>query len=54
MQIMKGYHCSSDSVNLRVLYSVCARVHLYLVVCLLCAAYVFTAGVYGGRGTVPQ
>lgn len=23
VQIMKGYHCSSDSVNLRVLHSVC-------------------------------
>lgn len=26
MQIMKGYHCSSDSVNLRVPHSVCLRV----------------------------
>lgn len=51
VQIMKGYHCSSDSVNLRALYNVC--VCLYVVMCMLYAAYVYTAEVYGGRGTVP-
>lgn len=47
MQIMKGYHCRSDSVNLRVLHSLCLCVSQ--VVCMLYAAD--TAGIYGGCGT---
>lgn len=42
MQIMKGYHCSSDSVNLRALHSV--SVCAYLLVCMPYAAYVDTSG----------
>lgn len=49
VQIMKGYHCSSDSVNLRALHTVC----LYQDVCMLCAAYVYFARLYGGRGAMP-
>lgn len=35
---MKGYHCNSDSFNLGALHI--ASVCFYLVVCMLCAAYV--------------
>lgn len=31
----------------------CVCVCVYLVLCMLCAAYVYAARVYGGRGTVP-
>lgn len=50
MQIMKGYHCSSDNVNLRVLHSVC----LWLSYAVPCAANLSTAGMDRGCCTVPS
>lgn len=43
---MKGYHCSSDSVNLRVLYSVCVCVSLSSRVCALCSICIYCWGVW--------
>lgn len=37
MQIMKGYHCSSDSVNLRVLHNVCVGVCVSIWLCVFAA-----------------
>lgn len=48
VHIMKGYHCSSDSVNLRVLYSVCVCVCVSLssCVCALCSICIYCWGVW--------
>lgn len=56
MQIMKGYHCSSDSVNLRVLHNVCVCVcvSIWLCVCSVQHMYcIYCKSVGVGRGTVP-